>query len=279
MRISHASADGLVVCYASVRSHFRTTVIRQLLTILILTIFFSCGQKSNHTENKIDTVDNTSVDTFSTPAINKQIDQDNTCSYGNQVSSLGIGLVIAPSKFEMYDDSLLNDKSASWNMYEDEGKINLCSKFFKPDYGIMHFVCIAKSKKAYTVLVNFSDIKYLPKTKNYDFKTWSEYISQSFGIRRFRNINGDISKNYPLRIKPHDDADTLVIPKGHELFCPMEIKGDWVKVRYDCFYNDKNNPYEGEPCQSHIDKCKKPLTGWLRWRQENQLLIDIFLMP
>ncbi|HYG39528.1 MAG TPA: hypothetical protein VD908_12950 [Cytophagales bacterium] len=244
-----------------------------------MTIFFSCGQKSNNTESKIEIIDNASVDNFSSQPINKQIDQDHNCSYDNQVSSLGIGLIISPSRFEIYNDSLLNDKIASWDMYKDEGKINLCSKLFKPDYGIMHFVCIAKSEKAYKVLVNFSEIKYLPKTKNYDFKTWDEYISQSFGIRRLINNKGDFSKNYSLRIKPNDNADTLVIPKGHELFCPMEIKGDWIKVRYDCFYNDENNSYEGEPCHNYIDKCKNPLTGWLRWRQENQLLIDIFLMP
>jgi len=252
---------------------------RQFLTIFISMIFFSCGQRSNNSESKIDTITTSSVDTFSNEPVIKQIDQDNNCSYDNQVSSLGIGLIIAPSKLEIFNDSLLNHKIANWDMYEDESKINLCSKFFQPDYGIMHFVCIAKSEKAYKVLVNFSEIKYLPKTKNYEFETWDEYISQSFGIRRLTNDNGDISEKYALRIKPEDNSDKLIIPKGHELFCPMEIKGDWIKVRYDCFYNDENNSHEGEPCYSYIDKCKNPLTGWLRWRQENQLLIDIFSMP
>ncbi|MFY7734407.1 MAG: hypothetical protein ACOVSR_13050 [Bacteroidia bacterium] len=251
---------------------------RPFLIIIILTIFFSYGQIRNYSESGIDTIES-SVETFSTQLINKQIDQDNNCSYDNQVSRLGIGLIIAPSKFKIYNDSLLKDKIASWDMYEDESKINLCSKFFKPDYGIMHFVCIAKSEKAYKILVNYSDIKYLPKTKNYVFKTWEEYILQSFGVRRLTSNTGNISKKYPLRSKPNDNASTLVIPKGHESFCPMDIKGDWIKVRYDCFYNDENNSYEGEPCHNYIEKCKNPLTGWLRWRQGNQLLIDIFLMP
>lgn len=252
---------------------------KQFLTIFILIIICSCGQKRNINESKIDTIDNPSVDTFPTQTVNKQIGQDNNCSFDNQVSSLGIGLIIAPSQFEVYNDSLLTDKNANWDMYKDEGKINLCSKFFKPEYGIMHFVCIEKTGKSYKVLVNFSDIKYLPKTKNYDFKTWDEYISQSFGIRRLTNNNGINFKNHTLRIQPNDNADTLAIPKGHELFCPIEIKGDWIKVRYDCFYNDENNLYQGEPCHNYIDKCKNPLIGWLRWRQENQLLIDVFLMP
>ncbi len=106
-------------------------MIRQFLTILILTIFFSCGQKNNSSESKIETIDNSAVDTFSTPHINQQIDHDQNCSYDNQVASLGIGLIIAPPKFEIYNDSLLSDKIASIDMYEDATKINLCSKFFK----------------------------------------------------------------------------------------------------------------------------------------------------
>ncbi|MGB3074736.1 MAG: hypothetical protein WBB36_05425 [Chitinophagales bacterium] len=244
-----------------------------------MTIFFSCRQKSNNSESKFDNIDIASIDTISAQPINKKIDQDNNCSYDNQESSLGIGLIIAPLKFEIFNDSLLKDKISSWDMYEDASQINMCSKFFKPDYGIMHFVCIAKSEMAYKVLVNFSDVKYLPNTKNYHFKIWDEYISQSFGISRLTSKNGDISKKCPLRIKPNDNADTLIISNGHESFCPMEIKGDWVKVRYDCFYNDENNSYVGEPCHNYIEKCKNPLTGWLRWRQENQLLIGIYLMP
>jgi len=216
-------------------------MIRLFLSIYILTIFFSCDQKNNGFESQIATKDNDAVDTLSAPVINQQIDQDQNCSYDNQVASLGFGLIIAPQKFEVYNDSLLSDKTASWDMYKDESNITICSKFYKPDYGIMHFVCLAKGEKAYKVLVNYSDIKYLPKTNNYVFENWEEYIVQSYGIRRITKDNGDIPINNPLRMKPENDADTLVIPKGQELFCPMEIKGDWVKVRYDCFYNDENN--------------------------------------
>ena len=205
--------------------------------------------------------------------------ENHDCGFDNQVSSLGIGLVIAPPKFDVYDDSLLAVKYGSWDMYENSDEIKFCSKFFKPDYGIMHFVCIGKTNKAYKILVNYSDIKYLPKTKDYNFKTWNEYLLQSYGIRRLTTETDGISVNFPLRILPNENADTLIIPKGYEMFCPMEIKGDWVQVKYDCFYNEDNNPHETEPCHNFIDNCKNSLTGWLRWRQENNLLIDIFLMP
>lgn len=246
---------------------------KYLVIIFILVFLFSCGQKSKKTTEIKDSI--AAVADIS-KIQNKSFENKN-CGYENEVSSLGIGLVIVPSKFDIYSDSLLTVKYASWNMYRDEDKINICSKFFKPDYGIMHFVCIEKTEKAYKVLINYSEFKYLPRTTNYNLKTWEEYIMQSFGIRRLSVDN--VSVGSKIRIEPNDKADTLTIPKGHEMFCPMEIKGDWVKVKYDCFYNDENNPNEGEPCHNFIYKCENPLTGWLRWREQKRLLIDIFLMP
>ena len=115
----------------TVISHFKTTMIRQFLTIFTFAVLCSCGQKGNNTESKVDSISNTTIETITTKPINKQADQGNNCSYDNQVSSLGIGLIIAPSKFEIYSDSLLKDKIANWDMYEDDGKINLCSKFWR----------------------------------------------------------------------------------------------------------------------------------------------------
>ena len=82
-----------------------------------------------------------------------------------------------------------------------------------------------------------------------------------------------------LRKLPTDSADAISLPPGHEMFCPMEVQGDWLKVQYDCFYNDEDNKYEGQPCHNYIGKCTEALTGWLRWRKDNKLLVDIFLMP
>ena len=246
------------------------------LLYIILPFILCCGQKSSLGNNDNGSISESNPDTLLTGLPDNH---DTNCSYDNQVSTLGIGLVIVPSKFEIYNDSLLSNKLLSFDMYEDEPKMNICPKFFKPDYGIMHFVCIEKTAKFYKVLVNYSDVKYLPKAHNYDFKTWEQYILQSYGLKRISN-NGDlVSKSLPLRIEPRENADTLSIPKGYEMFCPIEVKGDWVKVTYDCFYNDVNSLYEGQPCHDYIDKCEKPLIGWLKWKDKNNLKIETFLMP
>jgi hypothetical protein len=198
-----------------------------------------------------------------------------TCTFDNAVSSLGIGLVIVSRKFEVFNDSLLRERWTVGDMLaEDMALARVCPKFFKPDYGIMHFVCTGTTEKSYRILVNYKAIKYLPKTSAYRFHTWESYLLQSYGVRRRQE--GSI---LPLRKMPDDHADTLAIPAGQELFCPVQVQGDWLQVKYDCFYNETDHPHEGEPCREYIGECETPLTGWLRWRSDQHLLIDIFLMP
>lgn len=200
-----------------------------------------------------------------------------TCTFDNAVSSLGIGLVIAPRKFEVFNDSLLRERWTVGDMsVEDTALARVCPKFFKPDYGIMHFVCVGATDTSYRVLVNYKEVKYLPKTSAYRFHTWESYLLQSYGVRRLKEEKGSI---LPLRKMPDNHADTLAIPAGQELFCPVHVQGDWLQVKYDCFYNEADHPHEGEPCREYIGECKTPLTGWLRWRDDQRLLIDIFLMP
>ncbi len=243
--------------------------------IFICFILLSCQHKRNKVERK-------SLVTKTVAIKNSQSTQNTQsfgCSYDNDVSRLGIGLVLVPSKFEIYNDSLLESRLERYDMDHDSEKINICAKFFKPDYGIMHFVCVDSSKKAYQILINHDKIKYLPKTKAYVFKSWNEYITESYGVRRLSIGEKDspVAHLQPLRTVPLNTSDTLAIPAGYEMFCPIEVKGDWLKVKYDCFYNDEDNKHEGEPCYNYIDQCKTPVTGWLRWKKKNKLLIDILI--
>lgn len=205
---------------------------------------------------------------------------DGRCGLDNDVSSLGIGMVIVPLKFSLYDDSLLSGDPLLVDMYEKYDKLNnVCSCVFDPEYGLMHFACTGKTNRAYRVLINYSQVKWLPRQKDYQFKSWEQYIESAFGIRRKTTADSTRTPIGLVRKDPTDEADSVSIPAGQELFCPLQVKGDWVKVQYDCFYNSDNNPYDGQPCRNYINKCPNPITGWLRWRQDNKQLIDIFLMP
>src|SRR5687768_15406610 len=108
-----------------------------ILTIIILVGFLLCGHRHIFVERQSCT---SPTDPTATPEkiIAGSVVQN--CSYENGVSDLGVGVIIAPSIFEIFNDSLLTEKLSEINMYEDAGKISFCSMFYKPDYGIMHFV-------------------------------------------------------------------------------------------------------------------------------------------
>jgi hypothetical protein len=252
---------------------------RQLSYILTLLVLMSCNGETASNDTSRDASTTLTNDTIINKSNDTENDEEIKFDYENPVFSLGKGLIITPTEFELYNDSLLTEQYVSLDMYKDENEIDFYSKFFSPEYGIMHFVCVDKSEKAFKVVVNHSDIKFLPITNEYIFETWNKYILESLGIRRNRKNGLDTLPDFQLRERPDINSNSIEVPEGFELFCPFEINGDWVNVKYDCFYNDDYNIHEGKPCHEYIDDCSNPLTGWIRWKKKNQLLIDIFLMP
>ena len=244
-----------------------------ILSSFLFCLVFSCKENKGKTE--ISNVQNPATKIGTSKRVQKK--GINDCGADNKVSTLGIGLIIVPDKFAIYNDSLLTDRLADIDVYnEDMNSSPVCSMFFFPEYGIMHFICLSKTKKYYKVLNGNSEVKYLPVTKSYSFLSWDKYILQSMGVRRIIDHTGKITTNQPLRVGP-DRMDTLSVPKGYELFCPMQVKGDWLQVTYDCFYNAEDNKHEGEPCSNYIKECTNPLSGWIKWKDGNKLLIDILL--
>jgi len=140
-------------------------------TLLLLIFLFSCGQKNANTEISKD-ASSTGKDekvkqytilpnsTEPTEPQNQAMEADTNCLYENEVSSLGKGLIYAPSVFELYNDSLLTDRFTTVDMHSGHTENNgICSKFFMPEYDIMQFVCLDSSQKSYKVLINYSDFK------------------------------------------------------------------------------------------------------------------------
>jgi hypothetical protein len=147
-----------------------------------------------------------------------------------------------------------------------------CPFYFSPEYGIMHYVCLGHYGRSFKIIVDSSEVKYVPDTKDYQFKNWNDYILESFGISR--KTEPIIQ---PVRKMPNVDSPNITIPDGLEMFCPMEVQGDWIKVVYDCFY--QSDEHTGEPCHDFINECKTPITGWIKWKERQKILIEIALMP
>ena len=202
------------------------------------------------------------------------------CEYENQTETLGIGLVeydnYKQPVIKLFNDSLLQNTFYSWTLYSDFSP-PFCTKYFKPDYGIASIVVLDSTLVSFKVLVNETDIKYLPNSLDYVFWTWEEYLLESHGVRR-KIQNSDL-KNQAIRNEPNSTSSIIVLPNDRlELLCVLEVKGDWIKIKYDCFYNQSKNPNEGVPCSTYINDCEDSSSGWLLWRNNSKILVDIFTM-
>lgn len=162
------------------------------------------------------------------------------------LNNLGIGLVQqinTEKQIELYkDDELLTKLS-----YDT---VNTVPIFYKPDYGILYFVCLENKNNYYKILLNNSNTAFIKKTPEYSFSNWNDFIKKS------TRIESKNPKKYPIRDNINgkeinfknlnDDSDIEVV----------EVVGDWVKIK----------------------NITKNVVYWLQWRDRNKLLVDINLL-
>jgi len=136
-------------------------------------------------------------------------------------------------------------------------KEKIAVKSYDPEYGLFILKCNGLDNNgSYKVLVNGSEnfIKKSLSSEILDYKGYERYVIEGRPYL-FRN------KKTPLRMLPNEDAEII---EGYEnfLYVPLEIKGDWLKVK------DDKDCYVDEPSE-------KDIIGWVRWRKDGEIIIDI----
>lgn len=194
--------------------------------------------------------------------------------FENPAKDLGIGVIIAPEEVTFFNDEELRDEYKSIHTFEDQGE-DIAPFKYKPEDTLMQFVCLKYSKNFIKVLINFNEAKYLKWKKAYKLKKWNSYIFQSYGVQRKKNAAEEPLMDNQLRQFNNDEAKVIEVPPGNELFCPVKVTGDWLKVKYDCNSTEYED-HADEPCLNYINNCEPLITGWLRWKKDNVLLLDIF---
>ena len=60
------------------------------------------------------------------------------------------------------------------------------------------------------------------------------------------------------------------------LLCPIFLKGEFIKVRIGCQEGSFDESMEDEMCPQILKQCnKKGIEGWVRWKENEVLKIDI----
>lgn len=166
--------------------------------------------------------------------------QQQDLEFYNEVENLGVGILKAKNNnFLTYDDSLLNNK----NEEDTYNPKKVKPIFFKPDYNIFYLTCLKENETYYTM--NNGNKIYL-NADDFEFYTWESFFKNTTGIG---NIDWTLNPalNEPNGTKLDLDIDSDYIAK--------EIQGDWLK----------------------IDNEEKGI-GWIKWRKDNKLLIEVYLL-
>lgn len=116
---------------------------------------------------------------------------------------------------------------------------------------IIAFKCIAKDEDQYSILYK-DEIKYLSaQDLNLKFNTWQEHLSNNIF-----SIDFDFKTN-PLRDGKNGNSISVVKNNNHRISI-IAVDGNWLEIKYEDFENEKS------------------IKGWIKWRNENCLLVKMF---
>lgn len=179
-------------------------------------------------------------------------------------ASLGIGFAVAEDPYRYVSFTELAE------FYEDKGLSNRLSNadheliapyFYKTDYGLLHFICLEQTDRYFKVLLNDAKVGYLKRDGSFKFLTWSEVLAGA-SVRR-----NDL-KN-PIYVERSQNSSVIKVDCDREYLRVKELREEngtyWMRIGYtgDC------DPYAND------ENLKE---GWIQWRKNDQLLVQIFLL-
>ena len=158
-------------------------------------------------------------------------------------------------KFDFNFENELDSKNYT---FEDVKKLYTWNDDFNPyafhiDYFTLMFICTGVEGDKYKVIVNNESglEKYIDKEKFWLLRNWQDHILHSVA-----SIDFDKQENI-VRSNPTEESAVIKMSEDIDVIVePLEIKCDWLKIKY----------WEHE-----IE-----MTGWIRWKIGNQIIVSLF---
>ncbi|MGI8494462.1 MAG: hypothetical protein ACR2L1_04005 [Pyrinomonadaceae bacterium] len=162
---------------------------------------------------------------------------------------------------------IYNEDGSLWHKFtyyydDSDGKFEYDNENFRPfafhqDYFVLALKCVGKKADRYEVIVNEETNleKYVKASdKVIKFETWEKHILHLFAV-------GFDEKENPMLKTPQGRAKMNV--KSDATFHPVEVKGEWVKVKLDATTETETKEAEQD-------------FGWVRWKKDEKLFIELF---
>ena len=179
-----------------------------------------------------------------------------------------IGLIVLNEQGYGKEDFIhfYNEDGSLWYKFtyyydESDGKFEYANDDFRPfafkvDYFVLALKCIGKENGRYEVIVNDgTGLRKYVKANDPVLKleTCEEHILNVFAVNFNREEN-------PLLEAPRGQVKKAALSKAP--FHPVEVKGEWLKVKWDTSYGTERN----EPRYDF---------GWIKWKEGDRLLVEL----
>ena len=188
-----------------------------------------------------------------------------------EVVGLGIASVSVETgvRLDLFAEPDATDPVLTVELVEDPSILSIvlaseAPEWFRPetlwlDYSLFTFRVVSATDAALEVVVDAEGGRtlWLRRQPAVEFKPWVQFLVED--VTGFSRV--DPASN-PLRVSP--DPSASIIPysgseyHGWECLAVAEVRGEWARVRLSdlCAFGDT-----------------EPVDGWVRWRDQNELLI------
>jgi hypothetical protein len=124
------------------------------------------------------------------------------------------------------------------------------------DYSSLIFRCKSQTNDWYKLIVNNENGQtlWLRKSEYIKFSNWSEFLSGMFGVSRLPD------KKQLIRVAPNGDSKEINY-SGPDCFKVKSMNGEWIEI------------FTPDRCKDPENKTKIK-SGWIKWREGNNLLIE-----
>lgn len=162
-------------------------------------------------------------------------------SYCNNIENT-IGIVVV-NKEDFKDGDELNILNEDLSVFKTSN--------MNEEYEISSYKCLSVNDSIYSVLIK-EETKYILKDDRLiSIQSWEEHLLNSVFA-----IGFDVEEN-PIRESIKGKTILSKKSNNHRI-SPIEIKGEWMKVKHQDFNTEKTTE------------------GWIKWRNEKCLFIEIF---
>jgi hypothetical protein len=244
------------------------TNIKTLLIFLFALFIISCTTQSESVKaTQTSTIDSKQEIVSSPIAVNNQPTAETALDKNSIQNTKGV-IVLSDHYGKNDFVRIYNEDGSLWYeftyYYEDknerfERKEDFVPFAFHPDYFSLALKCVAQDKSRYEVIVNEETgmRKFVKKDDlNLKFETLENHILNTFSV--------DFNKKENLLLDAPNGRVKKVEVALIERFEPIELKGEWLKVRWSAVTNRKAR--------------KKTDFGWIKWKEDDKFLIELFYM-